>query len=1119
MEELKKETLSQVKKRTTGQSEEPSPPSSEPAENGVESSDTLILNYGRINPQSGEGYLFEKILLCCYQCLNNNNNFLDIQKLCDWFHTHWNITIGFEKASFYTLFPANIHFKPTFNPHIFTASSAFPDSKLPGEMKEFAHEYAEMKNLLGSSPSTLKRACLLLIAILIDRIYSNTKYMDIRERNIILDRVLNFLQMLQRSQGFYFLREGTHFKQYLQPAITTLTDGLDEVKSIINQPKQIPTWLRDYLEHAKNIIDGLPLYTHYMLQGTDIKIASIKYALEEIYKKYISILSGEERTISLTRLKEVKQTVGQASLIIKTNTEKEKVQLAIEDIRKLITDKKISLSQAGFYIDYILNQPQGMSHLEQATQGKITFFLSADQFLRELIYNPGFCQAIFTDVIVKEGLDYYCKLTTNKDMLECSLTLLRQHVLRTDKTIKSAAEDKKQQGNPIQFLELAERALKPQLIDFSFESNAYLTAWAPGVFSVFQKESKKTTVQTASREYFNLLCLLTAVNQELAAYSWFIQTLEKACFSSGSLQVTILHRKFLINLSQRTLDPLQMVKKALFEFRNPRRESAKEILVAEATRINKPLSNKWASIGLEVAKKEFFIKMISSISELDYVCRSLDDYVNDTVIQRHIKQTAEIDRMLEMAASITMPDVEEYMRSARQFSEDARKRLSDFLHPPKLEKSTPLSPSVEPKDAKIPPGVLSKISMFTTPLKLRRSIDNDKKLVHMLADLCFTNKGVLDLTTESPSFRRFFRQSDDLVTDQAKYNCAISLLNATEACISSIQMHELYHLTGAIALIIKLLSPDNIFFLTQANLYESLQDKLKILNATLMLFKEQKPTPEDAKQIADIFQSIGQELSSVYVIEQSILQEANEIINKFCNLYCSRYGLSLPIKNAALSLRNTAAHELDYSQIKKLFAIFEKNKRFICKIIYAHSLTKSLVSNYYLQDERTCLVNYMTNSITDTICDYCLEKDKLATRKKFRPRIKKLFNIFTPDCTQNLVYDKFFTAETCFRLHRSFNLPISFNFDNDAYEYTVDKEKKYSAPKIAPEAVNMLLFMLNALRRIDRNIITRLPKSYNKHEEQQADLYLQFKQEVEHIMNYDITPTDKKQTSTSISKD
>lgn len=687
---------------TDAETEETSMP---PESKGIRSEEPINLVYGRVF--QGDGEKFELILLCCYQHLINSTDKPSIQQLCTWFNTHQSINVKFTTTQLAGLVPAKICFIPTFafnQESLLPIIKEYPDNGVPTAIKSFANDYAKNKKAWP-----VKVACMQLIASLADRIYSNMANIDTVKRKEELTRLLSFVNSLQdKTDIFYFLvPQGKSFKSFLHNCKQTIQNGMRDIEKLTKKPLRIEKWLSAYHHYATELLDQLIPYSDYLSQDVVISESSHKVLSTNIFTYYKDILTGTTViTLSANRIKTILGIVEKAiTLIHKEGFNKQPATLT--DLKSLINAKKISLLEAGFYYEYFLNSPESRQALKSALSGQTPYKLTADQFLRELIYGFKELRILKDDEVLKAALTIY--KTKINDRAEYALVMLRCRVLNPKNLLDEALYLKQQSQHHDKaeyYLNLAKQAFNPVIIDLSTDTGRHIDTWRPGVIATFKSiaEFKGNAEQTSSYlDYAKIVFSLTSVYSQLSAYAWFTKSLEWAVKGLGNDTIVVIYREFLESLSKHTLEVvLPIVSRALLEMDATRISSLRNRLKSEAAEYkSNPSIQRWQNQQAEIEQKPFYRSLLRSLLMLKNICKELEKYVSEPIILAGIREDQNLTEMLASACDSidkSLPDAKQQLTAAKVFFDEMHSRLYKLLNDDKENKEH--SPPVEPKETK-----------------------------------------------------------------------------------------------------------------------------------------------------------------------------------------------------------------------------------------------------------------------------------------------------------------------------------------------------------------------------------------------------------------------------------
>lgn len=687
---------------TNAETEETSMP---PESKGIRSEEPINLVYGRVF--QGDGEKFELILLCCYQHLINSTDKPSIQQLCTWFNTHQSINVKFTTIQLAGLVPAKICFIPTFafnQESLLPIIKEYPDNGVPTAIKSFANDYAKNKKAWP-----VKVACMQLIASLADRIYSNMANIDTVKRKEELTRLLSFVNSLQdKTDIFYFLvPQGKSFKSFLHNCKQTIQNGMRDIEKLTKKPLRIEKWLSAYHHYATELLDQLIPYSDYLSQDVVISESSHKVLSTNIFTYYKDILTGTTViTLSANRIKTILGIVEKAITLIH-NEGFNKQPATLTDLKSLINAKKISLLEAGFYYEYFLNSPESRQALKSALSGQTPYKLTADQFLRELIYGFKELRILKDDEVLKAALTIY--KTKINDRAEYALVMLRCRVLNPKNLLDEALYLKQQSQHHDKaeyYLNLAKQAFNPVIIDLSTDTGRHIDTWRPGVIATFKSiaEFKGNAEQTSSYlDYAKIVFSLTSVYSQLSAYAWFTKSLEWAVKGLGNDTIVVIYREFLESLSKHTLEVvLPIVSRALLEMDATRISSLRNRLKSEAAEYkSNPSIQRWQNQQAEIEQKPFYRSLLRSLLMLKNICKELEKYVSEPIILAGIREDQNLTEMLASACDSidkSLPDAKQQLTAAKVFFDEMHSRLYKLLNGDKESKSH--SPHTGPIEVK-----------------------------------------------------------------------------------------------------------------------------------------------------------------------------------------------------------------------------------------------------------------------------------------------------------------------------------------------------------------------------------------------------------------------------------
>jgi hypothetical protein len=702
---------------------------------GLRSESPITLSYGRVF--QGDGEKFELILLYCYQCLIDASDKPSIVQVCNWFQTHKHLKITFTSPQLAGVVPAKISFTPTYTfnqESLLPILKDVPDIKVPTNIKAIANDYSNKK---GSWP--VKLACLQLIAALTDQIYSNIDNFSTIKRKEQLNRLETFVRHLQDKTEFSFLvGQGKRFKSFLDNCNQTLRAGLDDIEKIAKKPLQIDKWLAAYYMHATELLDQLIPYSDHLLQDIEISESSHQVLTMNVYEIYKNIVKKSAAiNLSLDRAKSIHSILERTIAIIKKEGLGSQ-SISLTSLKELVAAKKLNLVEAGFYYDYVLNSPDSWPALLSALSGKTPYHLTADQFLRELIYGFRELKAFKNNEVLKAALAMYKHKTG--DRAEYALAMLRCRVLNPKNLFDEALylKQQSQQDKAAFYLHLAKQAFSPILIDLANDPDKHIAVWLPGVIATFNNLtgfSRGTGSTTQYLAYAKTVLSLISIYPQLSAYAWFTKSLEWATRGMGNDTIAVIYRDFLQSLSQHTLETiLPIISHVLLEMdatngsslRNKLRTEAQEYKASESIR-------HWQHQQAGIEQKPFYRDLLRSLWMLKNICKSLEKYVCDANILAGIKENQSLAEMLILACDPvdkSLPDAKQQMTTAKVFFDDIHTRLHKLLNGSKEDKER--TPSLEPEEVKIDftPPSSSTSSLSTPPVSPAKSKPQSSPLLN-----------------------------------------------------------------------------------------------------------------------------------------------------------------------------------------------------------------------------------------------------------------------------------------------------------------------------------------------------------------------------------------------------
>lgn len=750
---IKKEVLSKARSATIQSSasliatQSDSEESAIPLEaKGMRSESPINLTYGRVF--QGDGEKLELILIHCYQCLIDASDKPSIVKVCTWFQTQKQLKITFSAPQFAGLVPAKLSFTPTYTfnqENLLPVLKEVPDIKVPSSIKAIANDYSRKK---GTWP--VKLACLQVISTLTDQIYSNVENVNIVKRKEQLKQLETFVRQLQDKTEFAFLKQGKRFKSFLENSHQLLCSGLEEIDKITQKPLQIDKWLAAYYLHATELVNQLIPYSDHLLQDIEISESSHQVLTTTVYEIYRNIAKKSTTiSLSLDRAKAIHSVLERTIAII----QKEGLgnqPLSLTSLKELVAAKKLTLVEAGFYYDYILNSPDSWQALSNVLSGKAPYHLTADQFLRELIYGFRELKAYKNDEVLKAALMMYKHKTG--DSAEYGLAMLRCRVLNPKNLLDEALhlkQQSQQQDKATLYLNLAKQAFNPILIDLATDTEKHIAIWRPGIIATFENLAGFNPSTGGIKHYLpyaKTVLSLVSIYPQLSAYVWFTKSLEWATRGMGNDTIVVIYRDFLQSLSQHTLQTiLPIISHVLLEMDASNKSSLRNRLRAEAKEYKAHESiQHWQHQQASIEQKPFYRDLLRSLWMLKNICKGLDKYVCDANILAGIKENQNLAEMLILACDSTdksLPDAKQQMTSAKLFFDDIHAKLHKLLNHNKEEKDAspvleqekitaePTTPSLPATPLNTPPASPAKPKPSVSPLLDRPETPSDKESI------------------------------------------------------------------------------------------------------------------------------------------------------------------------------------------------------------------------------------------------------------------------------------------------------------------------------------------------------------------------------------------------------
>lgn len=564
---------------------------------------------------SGEGNVFVKILLAGQQSLSASQAALSLEQTLEWFaSSEWSVSIAFEKGGLVS--SPQLVFSPLFFPEI--PFQQPPENTLASSIKLSCKDF--IRQTL-SPLSSLKKACALLIAVLINRIYSQERYQLIQVRREALNRINDFLTSLTSEEFCAHFDDDSTFTLFLSQTHEKIISALITIDKQQDKHPNIETWLVNYCKQNIRVVDNLPLVLQHIIHPPELS-SNFILILDKIFDFYCRILEGSKVIrISTSRVKEVREIVQLARLKIQLQTNI--LNPTDKDLRDCIQKKVVSLLEAGFLRDY------PMEDLEEAYSKEEGFVLSADQFLREMIYNP------------KLSIQSELRAPISRFFFpdEFSLILFRQQVLSPGKLFKKATE----QVPSIQlYLDIAKSVVSPELLDEASYSRNFLNFWRnKGIFELFSS-AESLFVQQQRRDLLYISCHLMRISNRLAYFYSLAKELLWLLKEDETVAVTLIYSKVLGILSSSTQKELRYFQQRCADLVNNQR-----LLESIAKRFDGLSEKNWLKTQFKLKKQIFYLDLFNGLKELSHVCQHLKDSIAGSAIKEDLSNHTNIAKLLD----------------------------------------------------------------------------------------------------------------------------------------------------------------------------------------------------------------------------------------------------------------------------------------------------------------------------------------------------------------------------------------------------------------------------------------------------------------------------------------
>jgi len=613
----------------------------------------------------------------------------DLASLVNWFQKKWNsatLTFQFSANNYWSFFDkAEIKFIPTFN--IFTIAD-LPDGS------NYQAAIGLTKQYLATQPGSAKQFCAQLIQVIINRIYTTPEYADHATRQTTLNQLYAFINHLINNPDFAFLKNGYNFLPYL----TNLRDCLaiggghnkDLAKSIEYDRTALKKWLEKFCKHALVLIENIPLYMHFLIQPTVIPQNIVAGDLL-MFNDYMEIFNGiKQKYVTKTRMDKIIAILKEIEKVIKKEIHSIG-KISNEQLQELVKRKKINLMQAGFYFDYVLNHPSETNICHSQKNAK-PYMLSADQYLRELVYDTDYW--VKSDAgAIKLLLGLYVKPSSWRsaevERQEYGLALLSQHILRPDKLLRAATDISREHIELLsnKYLELTERMLNPQFIRFNqeLEQQGHLVIWQPGIFQQAIAYFKREDQQSCYQQYFSWIMKIHNARIQISLLYWHVKELIDVLNRYGEIDTRVVYGEFLEKLAQHTINtPLYIIHQSLDALSQNNSSSVKKKFTAQLTEFF-PLqpsllgrlsegqhhAETWRSNQTFITSQKFFIDINIALKQLFILCGNISHYTTEAAITGLMdsaeKQEEFFQQVTARILSKTMAGIEQYVNEARIF--------------------------------------------------------------------------------------------------------------------------------------------------------------------------------------------------------------------------------------------------------------------------------------------------------------------------------------------------------------------------------------------------------------------------------------------------------------------
>lgn len=978
----------------------------------------FVLSYGVMG--EGDAELFIKVLQACYQSFENTSGLLTREGLLGWFNEKFRISqLVYKKSAFWR---DTFSFDPKFSKEYLSHSSDNLDYKTPIEIQGIFRDYQNRKDVLGRSPGVLKQAVLALVALAVDRIYSAPGSVNLEKRSLDLEKLIVFFKKIERDTVFQVLREGEFFESSLQLCISTIEKGINFIKQNLEKPLQIKRWLDDYSQFSSEISDGLTKYLHHLIFNKIVP-EKLSAVFSEIRSQYFKIFSSHFFVkINQSKIKKIKKIIENIDSDLKKNKQK--------TIDELLNEKKINQSDFGYYKDYKNSPILRQSKPEEC-------YLSADQFLRELIYEYSSVGFSEKNKHLEEIISFYS--SKNK---EYDLYLFRSFVLNPGMVMSSSFGKNSKEFEF--FLNIAVNSMNSILFDSEKTADHFFSVWKPGIFSdLYSSVDQEKNI----KEFFNIFLQLAKCSSWMSVYAWFARQFSVYSEYMGSVFVASEHGKFFKSMRDQTNILLLDVSASILKLEG--QGSIKELIIRDQKKNEKIKT--WVSQQSKISDFEFFTELKKNFCRMNQVCNNLERYTSEESVLKSIQFSDAIFDEIIKSHDQFFPDKKQQNQTLRDSKKFAEENMKAYLQRFVITEN----PKEEIKDKKI-----SENKKIKSAFEKIKDTENIFSISH--ENFCEIEKEISFLKNSKEIFSIF-----NLIFDH--FEVYIDDLEKSQIDFEDFKKNASFE---RLLIFIDVIKKENVFFLGFDS--ESIIKKLNFFQHKDYFFEEEHVKFDEIRKNFLELKSFFK-YNEKYFLEKNLFIKHND---KHLKQYISRIPETESVNLEFLMQFKIKSCATPTKKLQKLpFEKFQAIESLVSDKDNAHAIQYCLCKLNLVdfpnpfQVERERLLTYALDRICDQLAEATPDDQKLSGR--VWRRLYEIFHFYIPD---QLMQHK----ENQNRIHKAVIALVQHHFgfelvfDQGKYRLFHDPDRK-PLPKEAlsirillPDFARMtLITLLNFMLDID----------------------------------------------------